>query len=527
MNRRKFLGYAAMGLGLGLGGSALFKPFNGVLTGGTEAAAIPNKINPRFQPDVEIALKAVNSEVQILPGKPTQVFSYRAEVLRGDKQVVQDLPDTYLGPIFRLRKGQKVRVHFTNEINQETIVHWHGLHVPEQADGHPRYVIEKGETYVYEFEVKDRAGTYWFHPHPHGRTGSQVYGGLAGLLLISDEEEQQLDLPRGELDLPLVIQDRTFDRNNQLVYLGRGMMERMFGFLGNTILVNGKPDAVIPVASRIYRFRLLNGSNSRIYKIAWNDGTPLTVIGTDGGLLETPVQKNYLMLGPAERIDLWVDFSGRKVGSELVLKSLPFSGAASGGMGMMGGGMMGGGKGAPPNGAELNLLTVRVVREEKESRQLPSKLARLERLRPEEAVNRSNPRTFRFEMQHMQPTINGRTFQMTKVASDEIVRLNTVEMWELVNRSGGMGMMGGMQIPHPVHIHGLQYQIVERSASVGWETIKDGFVDNGWKDSVLLMPGMRVKILLRFRDYTGLFLYHCHNLEHEDLGMMRNYLVRA
>ena len=134
-------------------------------------------------------------------------------------------------------------------------------------------------------------------------------------------------------------------------------------------------------------------------------------------------------------------------------------------------------------------------------------------------------------MQRMSWTINGRVFEMEKVTEDEIVHLNTTEIWEFINRSQGMGMMGMMNMPHPVHVHGLQFQVLDRdflsSRPPGWETVKDGFVDQGLKDTVLLLPGMRIKILLKFEDYPGLFLYHCHNLEHEDMGMMRNYLVKA
>ena len=131
------------------------------------------------------------------------------------------LPDSYLGPILRVRQGQRVRVHFTNELTEPTIVHWHGLLVPAEMDGHPSYAIDPGETYVYDFQVINRAGTYWFHPHPHGMTGGQVYRGLAGLFIVSDEEEAALALPPGEYDLPLVIQDRVFDDDNQMVYMAQ------------------------------------------------------------------------------------------------------------------------------------------------------------------------------------------------------------------------------------------------------------------------------------------------------------------
>ena len=316
--------------------------------------------------EVEISLRATPTETNILPGQPTRTWSYRGEVLSGDAAAVQHIPGSYLGPILRLHTGQKVRVRFTNELDEPSIVHWHGLHVPEEADGHPRLAIGPGETYTYEYTMHNRAGTYWYHPHPHGRTGPQVLLGMAGLLLVSDDEERAAGLPAGEYDVPLVLQDRTFDRDNQFVYL-RNRMEQMMGFLGDRILVNGQPDFVLPVAARAYRLRLLNGSNSRIYKLAWQDGTPLTVIATDGGLLEKPVQRDYVMLAPGERVELWADFQGRPVGTELRLQSLAFFGGEVGGM--MGGGRMMrmDSEGDLPNGSEFTVMRIHVDREATEN----------------------------------------------------------------------------------------------------------------------------------------------------------------
>ena len=501
-----------------------------------------------FIPDLEIALKATEDKISILPGPKTPVWIYQGEVLKGDPGALKEIENSYLGPTIRVHKDQKVRVHFKNEINELSIIHWHGLHVPEEMDGHPQYVIPRGRSYVYEFEVKNRAGTYWYHPHPHRITGPQVYFGLAGLFLVSDDEEEAAGLPSGDYDIPLVIQDRSFDDRNQLIYLPNGMMDQVMGFLGDRILVNGQLNSTLSVSTRAYRLRILNGSNSRIYKLAWNIGMPVTVIGTDGGLLEKPVQLPYVMLGPAERVDLWVDFSGIKTGTELMLKSLSFDAGMMGEMGgMMGGmggmmgrrgrrrGMMGGmmmdGNWLLPNGAEFPILKIRVQRKEKVADILPERLSRISRYQVREAVNRNNPRIFRFFMQMMNWTINGRVFEMTNVAEYEIVKLNTLEVWEFINSEAGMGMMGMMQMPHPVHVHGQQFQIIERSIdtswATGWETVREGFVDEGLKDTVLLMPGTRVKILRKFEDYAGLYLYHCHNLEHEDMGMMRNYLIRT
>jgi FtsP/CotA-like multicopper oxidase with cupredoxin domain len=379
---------------------------------------------------------------------------------------------------------------------------------------------------------------------------------LAGLFLVSDDEETAAGLPTEAYDLPLVIQDRAFDADNQFVYLTNGMMDQMMGFLGQDILVNGQFNFALPVATRAYRLRLLNGSNSRIYKLAWSDGTPLTVIATDGGLLEKPIRRDYVTLGPAERVELWVDFRDYQVGTELQMQSLAFSGAEAGGMmgtggmehdmggmgqGMMGGmehdmggmgqGMMGGRmNNSLPNGSPFPVFTVRVERQETETLSLPEQLSTIERQPVEQTLNSNNPRVFRLFMVNMNWTLNGRTFEMEGVTAEETVQLNTSEVWEFVNEPGQGGMMADFMV-HPIHIHGVQFQILERQIvpqqSAGWESVRAGYVDEGWKDTLLVMPGERVKMLLKFEDYAGLFLYHCHNLEHEDMGMMRNYLVRG
>ena len=209
-------------------------------------------------------------------------------MLKGPPQSLQVIPESYLGPTLRLQKGQKVRIRFTNALAEPSIVHWHGLDMPSAMDGHPHSVIDPQHDFIYEFEVTNRAGTYWYHPHPHNRTGPQVYNGLAGLLLVSDAEERALNLPGGAEEILCVLQDRSFDAGNQLVYVSGGMMEHAQGFLGDRVLVNGMERPSLALATRAYRLRLLNGSNARIYKLAWSDGTPLTVIGTDGGLLRAP-----------------------------------------------------------------------------------------------------------------------------------------------------------------------------------------------------------------------------------------------
>ena len=189
------------------------------------------------------------------------------------------------------------------------------------------------------FEVLDRAGLFWYHSHAHGKQGGRVgfqsYAGLAGLLIVEDEEEAGLKLPSGDNELLLALQDRTFAGNNELVYMGGGMgsmMDRMHGFLGDRVLANGAPPTTRKVATRPYRIRVLNGSNSRIYKLAWSDGRPVTVIGADGGLLQAPEDRPYAVLAPAQRLDIWVDLSESQPGDTLELISDRFQ---AGMMGMM------------------------------------------------------------------------------------------------------------------------------------------------------------------------------------------------
>ena len=499
-------------------------------------------VNSDFNADVDIQLKAVQSSTKILSTKNTDTYSYKGTLIKGDKQTLQQLEGSALGPIIRVKKGDRVRIRFENEIAEKSIIHWHGLHVSHENDGHPVNVIDKGGKYLYEFEVMNRAGTYWFHAHPDGRTGEQVYKGLAGLFIVTDEEEKSLNLPTGDYDIPVVIQDKTFDDNNQLVYLSNGRMDQMRGFLGNQILINGKIDNSLSLnKDGKYRLRLVNCSNSRAYKLAWNTGEPLTVFGVDGGLLESPKTLPYLMLAPAQRADVWLDLSNRSESENLKLIHLPIPLDN-----MMGGGMMGNNSGnSLPYNSQFDILNINVGASRKNDAILPEKLSASTTLNPADAANRTSPRTFNFAMGGMMKwTINGRTFNGMEVADDEIVKLNTTEIWRINNggkiptgnQNDGSGMMGNnrgmgnmMQMPHPVHIHQLQFNILNRNSDNVdrnlWNAVKEGFIDKGRQDTVYLLPGMYMDLVLRFEDFKGLFLYHCHNLEHEDMGMMRNFKI--
>lgn len=488
-----------------------------------------NSINENFNADLDVELTAVQKKIQVLSGAATSVFSYNSNILKAEKAAVENLPGSWLGPVFRVKQGQKIRVRFKNQLPRESVIHWHGLHIPPEMDGHPMYAIDNGQQYIYEFEVNNRPGTYWFHPHPDKITGPQVYQGLAGMFIV---EENENNLPSGKYDLPLIIQDRIFDGNNQLVYMQNSPMNQMQGFLGDRIVVNGNSENNLQVSKSTYRFRILNGSNSRIYKLAWSDSSDVIVIGTDGGLLSEPVRKPYVMLSPGERIEIWKDFSEMRSGGQIYLQSLPFNAGTSMGMG---GGMMGGRMmqaAGPANGTRFDICAFTITSESGEKLALPSAFQKISSIQVPEAVNSASPRQFRFYNKRMQWVINGKTFGMKEVADWEKVKLNTTEIWEFINGDDGrgMGMMQDMmRMPHPVHLHGLQFQIINRDISGAsadsWNTVKDGFIDDGWQDTFLLMPGMKVKIALKFEDFTGIYVYHCHNLEHEDMGMMRNFEV--
>ncbi len=609
-SRRRFLAHSSLGLLAYTGIPNLLRAMEGMQA---MPKMTPNKASLNFKPDVEFELYCRSNSVSLLPGQSTLVQQYSAKLLKGPENTLTEIPGSYLGPVIRLQKGQKVRIHLYNKLAEPTITHWHGLHVPANMDGHPVYVIDPGERYVYEFEVVNRASMNIYHPHPHETTAKQVYHGLAGAILINDAEEAALELPSGEFEIPIVIQDRLFDETNQLIYV-RNMHDRMTGFYGNRILVNGRPDFQLNVASRAYRLRVLNGSTARIYKLGWDDGMPITVIGVDGGLLETPEAKPYVMLAPGERLDVWADFSGRSEGSQLMMRSLPFSGVLPkmaermmrDSMGGMHGGMMH--ASALPVGSNYPIFTVRVTKKVSDSPKLPTQLSKINRYNVADTANPKAPIPISISEAPMAMLLNGRSYAYDDVQPNERIKVNTIQLMEIfhahggsgdhgsqpaasdnesssnnmqqgqmggmgrmhgrmgmMNRMGnqdnnqqnsqmqeggmhGMGMMGGMNhqnngqkggnmmgmgrmmaMAHPIHLHGQSFQIVSRSISDDvaddYATVRDGFIESGLKDTVLVMPGEQVRIIKPFQDFKGLFMYHCHNLEHEDMGMMRDFLV--
>ncbi|PAU95087.1 bilirubin oxidase [Aliifodinibius salipaludis] len=407
------------------------------------------------------------------------------------------------GPTIRMKRGEQFQVQFHNDIGQESIIHWHGMIVPPDMDGHPKDVISEG-SYSYDFKINQRAGTYWYHPHPHRITGPQVYRGLAGFFIVTDDEEEALNLPSGDYELPLVIQDRKIDDSGN-IYYDPSMPERMMtGYLGEHILVNGVPNPYHEVQPRPYRLRLLNGSNARIYNIAFRDDNSFTVIGSDGGLLPQPVETTELLLAPGERADILVDFSNGFSNNSAELISKTFSVPSNGGM--MGNMSQMMGQGSPEQGSEFPLMEFRIGNEINSSNfvDLPQQLSEVNFPIEDNAVR---TRSIELNMEMMTGhTINGRLFEMLRV--DEKITQGDTEIWEFINNSA---------VPHPMHIHAVQFKVLSRNGN------RDLIpTETGWKDTVLVMPGERVRVIVTFDALKGLYVFHCHNLEHEDAGMMAN-----
>ncbi len=414
----------------------------------------------------------------------------------GLRAPVWALNDQVPSPLLRARRGDRFRAVMENGIPHDLILHWHGLAPPDDMDGHPRFAVAPGGSYRYDFTVDDRAGTYWYHSHTHEHTGEQTYRGIAGLLLVTDDEEEALGLPGGHREIPLILQDRRVDADGIPFFQPFGPAF-MAGYMGTQALGNGVRDPYLEVDTGLYRFRILNGSNARIFRLGLSDDTPFLLIGNDGGLLPAPRTVSAVDIAPAERVDLLVDLRSHPVGRRVMLRSLPFP--LSGGMGFMGGQNL--------QGEPLALLELRVAREVDDATPLPAALPPVELPDPERAVRE---RTFRFDSRMMNHFINGRHFEMERI--DERVPFGETEIWSFVNESG---------LPHPVHLHATHFRVLSRSGGRGrvfpWE--------EGRKDTVLMQGFETIRVAVRFTAHRGLYLLHCHNLEHEDLGMMANILV--
>ena len=479
-----------------------------------------------------LKLRATAASFPLLPGPASQAPS--PFLLYQTEQAGQ----AYQNPILRIESGARFTASLDNSLTEPTIIHWHGLHTPAKMDGHPRDTIAPGARYDYDFTVRNRGGTYWYHTHARELTAKQAYNGLASFFLVDDDDQRKLakalDLKLGVTDLPLVIQDKQFDAQGKLVYRPNAH-ESMMGWLGDIVLTNLTPNAVHSVTPRTYRLRLLNGSNARIYRLAFVKGEtaplPFTVIGTDGGLIAKPESVTEAFLAPGERLDVLFDAGQAQAGDTVFLRSLAFdpmeNEGAAGGMGNMGGQGMGQmmasmGSSRLPLGMAFNVLKLSVADGERVVTALPTTLSEVKPIRTEGAVERK----IELSMQDMRFLINGFTFRMDEMAFE--VKRGAVEIWRISNPAVGM--------PHPMHIHGFSFQVLERlNSPPQWAaTARFGkgrtVSDLGWKDTVLVWPGETVRIAIDFaHDFPGsqTHVFHCHNLEHEDAGMMINFRVQA
>jgi blue copper oxidase len=465
-------------------------------------------------------------DYDVLPGISSPLWAYVVET--GGRRLIN--------PILRARRGDEVRLVMANRLPQPTIIHWHGLTNDERNDGTGRFWAAPGERFNYGFMVRDRAATYWYHPHPHGNAGEQVARGLTSLFLVEDDEDaalsRALDLAFGTTDVPLIVGDRAFDHEGRLDY-PTSSEEKFHGFFGGEVLVNLTARPYFDAQRRIYRFRILNASNARAYRLAFAQGEKLFdyhLIGTDGGLLAEPATVREAFVAPAQRLDVLVDLRQAQGEEPVLMKSLAFDpmhnendgGPAADGAhaGHAAADPHAGHGGGLADGAEIPLMRINVEAGGDYQRKIPSRLSQLPLLSDAYTAER------RFLLAHDGGgnwTINGWRFAMRAVPVT--VARGTREIWSIENARASM--------PHPMHVHGFQARVVERRSSpeqVRTAAAPDGLLpqDRGLLDTVLVWPGETVRIALDFtHPFPGdqIYVFHCHNLEHEDTGMMINYRV--
>jgi FtsP/CotA-like multicopper oxidase with cupredoxin domain len=437
-------------------------------------------------------------------GIPTDYFSMTqqqalVQILPGQKTLIWGYDGAFPGPTFPARLNRRMVVRQVNNLPVNVNVHHHGGHTQSASDGSalPDLEIPPGQFRDYIYDNDDDVGaTHWYHDHTLDFTGINVFMGLAGFLLLGSDTIDALNLPSGPFDVPLVVQDRTFDANNQLAY-------NPFdhdGFIGDTFLMNGAVQPKFRVANRKYRFRILNGSNARFYQISLSSGRPFQIIGSDGGLLRAPFEATSFRLAPAERVEFVVDFSFYVPGpnTHVFLNNTMIQTEGRG-----------------PDGVDPThptpLLRFDVLDSVADNSTVPPVLETgLPVFNRNESVITRN---FEFERSDGAWQVNGRFYDPNRV--DAKVKLNTTEIWTLKNGGGGWF--------HPVHIHRNQFFILDRNG------IRPTGAEAGLKDVFVLNPDDKMNVITKYTGakQVGRYVFHCHNIEHEDMRMMGRFDVVA
>ena len=404
----------------------------------------------------------------------------------------------YLGPTLIFHRGDTARLQVHNGLTQVTTMHWHGMHVSGDQDGGPQRTIDPGMDRDVKYKVENPAGTYWYHPHPHMLTATQATRGIAGLIIVRDDEESALDLPRtyGVDDIPVVLQDRRFLASGEFVV----------GPYGDSVLVNGTPHPYIDLPAQVVRLRLLNGSNSRVYRVGLQDSSTFNMIAGDGGLLNAPVPLQRLDLSNGERAEVLLDLTGME-GDSLLLMSfgseLPVTVPGSANLVW---------ETSALNGIDFPLLRIRVQAPNANPvTSIPAVLGSATPIPEAEAVRtRVKTITGNGMVGMGMFLINGQGFNINVV--NDTVQLDATEIWTFVNNSN---------MAHPMHIHGVSFFVLDRNG------IPVAPEEAGAKDVVLVNKNETVRTIMRFEHLSNgyPFMYHCHNLMHEDNMMMLQFIV--
>jgi blue copper oxidase len=417
-----------------------------------------------------------------------------------------------LGPTLILRKGDDVKINVNNQIGETTTLHWHGLHVAPENDGGPHTPIVNESTWSPTFEIKNRASTCWYHPHLHHKTNEHVTKGISGVIIIRDEIEKKLALPRiyGADDFPLVIQTKDFDSSFEIITQSNH---------DDILMVNATIEPFLEVPSQVVRCRIVNGASQRAFNLGLNNDQDFYQIATDGGLLPKPFKTKRLLIAPGERVEILIDFkdmTGQTVHLLSYASELPSGiyGATNAGMvAMM---TLDGYNPNPLNGKNFKILSFNIIHQTQNPIvNIPNSLVENESIN-ENLANITRTLTFSPMAMGMNQlngdfVINNASFDMDVINYE--IPLNNIEIWELRNQSA---------ISHPFHIHDIQFNILSRNGQTPPPN------EQGLKDVVLVRPGETVRFITKFETFSNPhvpYMFHCHLLPHEDGGMMGQFIV--